>query len=146
MKDAFPFRFRMYKCSGQSARALLYVLEQYRKHALDLVSNISTFSPFKRWRHVTYLRCGLDERQFPKGVNRILDQLHEGDDEPPGVRSLHEHPLKQNARDLLAGLLLIRYIAEKEVEEGVAEELSMTVGIAKLISDSAEEVVTAFWL
>ena len=42
------------------------------------------------------LRCTVDEVVFPEVVAGVLDQLDEGDEQPPGVRSVHNQTLQQN--------------------------------------------------
>ena len=59
---------------------------------------------------------------------------------------VYDQPLKQNADNLLARMLLVGKIADEEVEESVAEELGMAVRVTELIGNSAKEVVTSFRL
>ena len=42
------------------------------------------------------LGCTVDKVVFPEVVARVLDQLNEGDEQSPGVRSVHNQTLQQN--------------------------------------------------
>lgn len=42
------------------------------------------------------LRGTVHKVMAPELKGRILDQLDEGDEEPPGVRPVHDQPLQQN--------------------------------------------------
>ena len=42
------------------------------------------------------LGCTVDKVVFPEVVARVLDQLDEGDEQSPGVRSVHNQTLQQN--------------------------------------------------
>lgn len=47
------------------------------------------------------VRGAMDERTLPEVVTRIFDQLDEGNQKTPWVRSVHDETLKQNSGDLL---------------------------------------------
>ena len=42
------------------------------------------------------LGCTVDKVVFPEVVAGVLDQLDEGDEQPPGVRSVHNQTLQQD--------------------------------------------------
>lgn len=71
----------------------------------------------------------------------ILDELNEGDEKSPWVRAIHYQPLQQDPGDLFLDGLCI--CLSKEVQEGAAEVVSVTVGVAQLIGDGIQEQVAA---
>ena len=76
---------------------------------------------------------------LPEVVAGVLDELDEGNEEPPRVRPVDDQPLKQHARDLLLNGL--RVGLREEREEGTAEEVRVAVGVAKLVGYGVEEEV-----
>ena len=54
------------------------------------------------------LRCAVRELQAPEVVSRVLDELNEGDEQPPWVRPIHYQALQQHARDLLLHNVVLR--------------------------------------
>ena len=76
---------------------------------------------------------------LPEVVAGVLDELDEGNEEPPRVRPVDDQPLKQHARDLL--LNGFRVGLREEGKEGTAEEVRVAVGVAKLVGYGVEEEV-----
>mmetsp|Transcript_31754 Transcript_31754/g.64550 ORF Transcript_31754/g.64550 Transcript_31754/m.64550 type:complete len:458 (-) Transcript_31754:1811-3184(-) len=101
--------------------------------------------PHARTRHTLedFLNfCGtMSELMCPEVVAWILDELDEGDEEAPRVRTVHNKPLKKHSRDVLLHKLVGR-LSEKE-QKHAAEVVRVVVGVAKLVHDGVEEIVPA---
>lgn len=65
---------------------------------------------------------------LPKVVGRILDQLNKGDQQPPGVWSVHYQPFQQNTCDLL--LYGFSIGLGKEGQQCTAEVVGVAIRIA----------------
>ena len=103
----------------------------------------------------THLKQALDvwvearEGVPPEAVHRRLDELDESHEKPPRVRPVHDEPLQQHARQLLAHHFgdgrrrCPGAIAERAKEQARAEE-RVRVGVSQLVGDRVEERVA--WL
>lgn len=78
----------------------------------------------------------------PKAVPWILDQLNEGDEKTPGMRSIYNQSLQQHPCDLL--LYNFKISLRKKVKKNTREVVCMVVGIAQLVGHSIKEQVSAF--
>lgn len=101
----------------------------------------------------------------PELEGRILYQLDEGDEKPPGVRPVHDQPLQQNSGggkglvlrrptgapgtggtgspgDLLLDGLGVRF--SEQVEHGAAEVVGVAVRVTQLVGDGVQEQVTPY--
>jgi len=77
------------------------------------------------------LRCSFDERQLPKVVRWVLEQLQKCNDQPPGVRAMDNQSFQQDAGDLLPHIGLVGFALDltEEVEQQITEVVSVAVGI-----------------
>ena len=79
---------------------------------------------------------------FPEVVRRVLYQLNESDEQPPGVRSVHNESFQQHPSDLLLDGFSVGF--GKERQQCTAEIVGVAVWIAQLIGDGIEEQVTTW--
>mmetsp|Transcript_25033 Transcript_25033/g.69879 ORF Transcript_25033/g.69879 Transcript_25033/m.69879 type:complete len:303 (-) Transcript_25033:2245-3153(-) len=77
----------------------------------------------------------------PEVVARVLDELDEGDEQPPRVRAVDDEPLEQHPRDLLLHYLLPRL--REEVQQHTREIVGVVVGVAQLVGDGIEQQIAA---
>lgn len=86
-----------------------------------------------------------NERLIPEAIRLVIEQLDEGDDETPGVRSGNDDTLEQDSADTLGdsvGDLGAGRGTEEEEDEG-GEEERVSGGVSKLVGDDREHVVLA---
>lgn len=86
-----------------------------------------------------YLWCAVHKLVLPEIVDRILYQLNEGDEQPPGVWTVHYQPLQQHTSDLLLDGLCICF--SKQRQQSTTEVVCVAVGIAELVGNGIEEQV-----
>ena len=92
----------------------------------------------------------------PELESRVLDELDEGDEEPPGVRPVHDQPLQQHPgegeededeededEDVPSDLLLdgLGVGLGEEVEEAAGEVVRVRVRVTQLVRDAIQEQV-----
>mmetsp|Transcript_59972 Transcript_59972/g.147449 ORF Transcript_59972/g.147449 Transcript_59972/m.147449 type:complete len:234 (-) Transcript_59972:1164-1865(-) len=88
------------------------------------------------------LLAGAHKVVVPEVVGRVLDELDEGDEEPPGVRLVDDEPLDEHARDLLAHDREVRCLLEQR-QQHAREVVRVAVGVAQLVGDGVEEEVAS---
>ena len=81
----------------------------------------------------------MDKLVLPKVIGRVLYELDECNEQPPGVGTIHYQPLQQNSSDLFLNGLSIGL--GKEREKGTAEVVGVAVGISKLVGNRIQEQV-----
>lgn len=59
--------------------------------------------PWKQCRHYVLLnlRCAVNKLVLPEIVGGVFNELYERDEEPPGVWSIDDEPLQEDAGHLL---------------------------------------------
>ena len=81
----------------------------------------------------------MDKLVLPKVVCRVLDELNEGNEQSPWMRSVHYQPLKENSRNLLLNGFSIGL--SKQRQQGTAEVVGVAIGIAKLVGNGIQEEI-----
>mmetsp|Transcript_3880 Transcript_3880/g.9769 ORF Transcript_3880/g.9769 Transcript_3880/m.9769 type:complete len:403 (-) Transcript_3880:512-1720(-) len=81
------------------------------------------------------------ESILPQLVPWVSDEFDEGDEEAPGVRTVHYQTLQQHPGDLFLYDLLFALC--EEVEQHAAEVVRVGVGVSQLVGDGREEEVAA---
>jgi len=76
---------------------------------------------------------------LPEVVGLVLDELDEGDEQPPRVRAVHNQTLQQDTSDLLLDCLCIGL--REEGEQGTAEIVGVAVGVPQLVCYGIQEQV-----
>lgn len=77
----------------------------------------------------------------PKLEWGILDEFNKGDKESPWVWAVHYQPFQKDSGNLFLDCFRVGF--SKEMQEGAAEVVSVTVGVAQLIGDGVQEQVAA---
>ncbi|MPC11106.1 hypothetical protein E2C01_003758 [Portunus trituberculatus] len=67
--------------------------------------------------------------------------FNKGDEESPWMWPVHYQPFQQDSGDLFLNCFCVGF--SKKVQEGAAEVVSVTVGVAQLIGDGIQEQVSA---
>lgn len=75
----------------------------------------------------------------PELVDWILDELNEGDEQAPRMRSVHDQPLKQHSGDLLLNRFGVGL--GEQVQQSAAEVMRVAIRIAQLVGNSIQEQV-----
>lgn len=107
---------------------------QIHRSKICIQSKLHKYSLFNLW-------STLHKLVTPELERGILDELNESDEQSPRMRAVHYQSLQQDSSDLLLDGLCIGL--RKEVKEGAAEVVSVTVGVAQLIGDCIEEQIAA---
>ena len=76
---------------------------------------------------------------LPEVIGRVLDELNECYEQPPGMRPVHYQPLQQNSSDLFLNSLSVGL--SKEREKSTAEVVGVAVGITELVGNCIQEQV-----
>lgn len=76
---------------------------------------------------------------MPELELRVLDELDEGDEKTPRMRSVDNEPLQQHTCDLLLDRFRVRL--GKQVEQRAAEIVRVAVGIAQLIGYGVQKQI-----
>jgi len=83
----------------------------------------------------------VDKLVRPELEGRVLDQLDEGDEQPPGMGSIHDQSLQQHPCDLFLNGLSI--CLSKQVEQAAGVVVGVGVGVPQLVGNAVEEQVPA---
>ena len=81
----------------------------------------------------------MDKLVLPEVIGRVLYELDECNEQPPGVRTIDYQPLQQNSSDLFLNGLSIGL--GKERAKGTAKVVGVAVGIPKLVGNCIQEQV-----
>lgn len=89
-----------------------------------------------------YFRCCLDKWQIPECICAVLQNLKQSDDKSPWVRTMYEQTLQKHPCDDLLDFehVLIVVWRTEEVQQRIAEEMRVSVRVAKLIRNRTDEV------
>mmetsp|Transcript_10100 Transcript_10100/g.24108 ORF Transcript_10100/g.24108 Transcript_10100/m.24108 type:complete len:339 (+) Transcript_10100:48-1064(+) len=88
-----------------------------------------------------HLRRTFHEAVVPKLVASVLDQLYEGNQQAPRVRSVHDEALQQDSGDLLPHHLVAG--VGEEVQQDAAEVVRVRVRVAQVVRDGPQKQVPA---
>ena len=81
----------------------------------------------------------MDKLVLPEVISGILDELNEGNEQSPRMRSVHYQPLQENSSDLLLNGFSIGL--GKQRQQGTAEVVGVAIGIAKLVGNGIQEEI-----
>jgi hypothetical protein len=79
------------------------------------------------------------ELMRPELVDWVLDELNEGNEQAPRMRSVHNQTLEQHSSDLLLDCL--RVGLGKQIQQGAAEVMRVAVRIPQLVGNRIQEQV-----
>ena len=79
----------------------------------------------------------MDKLVIPEFELWVLDELDEGDEETPWVRTIDDEPFQEDARHLLLDRFRVRL--GEQIEQRAAEVVRVAVRIAQLVGNSIQE-------
>ena len=94
----------------------------------------------KRLEDALHLWGAADERLLPEAVLRVFKELDEHVQEPPGVGSRDDQPLRNDTGDLLLDHFVHGPLQREQMEQDPTKEIRVTVGVAKLVGHGSEKV------